>query len=265
MKNIAIYCVNYHSYSALEEYLLSLDNANRRKEVLLTVFVGDNTDTNVQELKFVPQSFKLKIYQIGKNLGYFGAIKYMMQQCSPLEYDYSIISNVDVTLNENTLTTLAKMNKEDSCGWIAPAIISGSEDRDKNPKITNRYSKKKLSILSILFKYHWLYNLYTHTIYKRKKYTKREAMKIYAGHGSFIILTNEYFKKCGIIDYPVFLFCEEIYLGEQCKQHNLKVLYEPAIIIYDTEHVSTSKFKNKQYCRFNYEAIKYILTRYYSI
>ena len=66
MKNIAIYCVNYHSYSALEEYLLSLDNANRRKEVLLTVFVGDNTDTNVQELKFVPQSFKLKVYQIGK-------------------------------------------------------------------------------------------------------------------------------------------------------------------------------------------------------
>lgn len=264
MKKIAIYCVNYHSYSALEGYLLSLDKANKRKEVLLMVFVGDNTDANAQKIMYSPQSFKLQVFQIGKNLGYFGAIQYMMEQSSPLEYDYSIISNVDVTLNDNIFSILANISKEDKCGWIAPSIVSGTEHRDKNPKIIKRYSKKKLTILSFMFKHHWLYNLYTHTAYKRKKNTKRDSMEIYAGHGSFIILTDVYFKKCGIINYPVFLFCEEIYLGEQCKQQELKVLYNPSIVVYDTEHVSTGTIKSRQYCRLNYDAIQYILRKYYS-
>lgn len=264
MKKIAIYCVTYNSYDALLKYLLSLDFVEKGQDVSLTVYVADNTETAMQNIDYKPTSYKLSILQLGKNLGYFGAIFHLMEKFTPLEYDYSIISNVDLTLNNNLFHLLANLKMLKHCGWIAPSIISKSEGRDKNPKILKRYNKKKLFILSYLFKYPWLYNLYTHTIYKRKKYTKRDAMKIYAGHGSFIILTKEYFKRCGIIDYPVFLFCEEIYLGEQCIQHGLKVKYEPSLVVYDTEHVSTGTFKNKQYCQYNYKAIKYIINKYYS-
>jgi GT2 family glycosyltransferase len=95
-------------------------------------------------------------------------------------------------------------------------------------------------------------------------------MDIYAGHGSFILLTRAYFEKCGMIDYPVFLFGEELYLAEECRKHSLRVIYRPEICIYDSEHVSTSKlkktlpFKKTFYYQCNSDAIDYILANYYN-
>lgn len=263
MKKIAIYCVSYNSYDEAHTYLASLDNIVKNADVELTVFVADNTEVNVKPIDFNPQYYKLHIFKCN-NVGYFGAINTMMSQCSPCDYDYAIISNVDLCIKADFFNKLCSITINNNIGWLAPTIFSKQEQRDKNPKILMRYSAKKLSILKVLFKYHWLYNLYTHSAYKRKKYTQHPAMEIYAGHGSFIILTKEYFKRCGIIDYPVFLFCEEIYLGEQCRLHELKVAYEPSLSVEDDEHVSTGSFKGKQYCHYNYKALKYILNKYYS-
>jgi hypothetical protein len=105
--------------------------------------------------------------------------------------------------------------------------------------------------------------LYTRTFYRQKKYESYPAGKIYAGHGSLIILTNEYFKRCGKIDYPVFLFCEEIYLAEMCQKTGLSVEYVPTIKVTDSEHASTSRMKHSFYCRCNYEAMQYIIKTFY--
>ena len=94
-------------------------------------------------------------------------------------------------------------------------------------------------------------------------FLRLQKLPIRQEHGSFIILTKEYFKRCGIINYPCFLFCEEIYLGEQCKEHQLAVVYEPSLRIDDDEHASTGNFKGKKYCQFNYQALSYIIKKYY--
>ena len=106
----------------------------------------------------------------------------------------------------------------------------------------------------------WVYN---HTLYKSKKLAKHERGEIYAGHGSFIILTKAYFERCGKIDYPVFLFCEEIWLAEKCRQAGLKVVYDPRMTIYDSEHVSIGKMPHDTYCRLNYDAVQYIIKTFY--
>jgi hypothetical protein len=62
----------------------------------------------------------------------------------------------------------------------------------------------------------------------------------------------------------MFLFCEEIYLGEQCRENGLKVLYEPTIQVSDAEHASTSTFKRSKYCKLNFKAVSYILDTYYA-
>lgn len=260
MKNIAIYCVTYNSYNALYNFLVSLDNLTKG-DFSLMVFIADNSDKNTQQISYTPYNYELKTFTIGKNLGYFGAINYLMQRESPLNYDFSIISNVDLTLDKDIFVELSK--KDEDVAWIAPQIYSNVEQRDRNPKIINRYPKKKLSILKILFHYPLLYNIYTRTLYNRKKFLRYNKRRIYAGHGSFIILTKKYFNTCGIIDYPIFLFCEEIYLGEQCYRNEMTVMYDPLLVVYDTEHVSTGQFKSKQYCKYNYEAIKYILKTFY--
>lgn len=261
---IAIYCVNYNSYDSLTNYLHSIDNAAEMSGsgIDLSVFVADNT-VPAKQVVYQPAHFALHILSTAKNLGYFGAVNALMQQYPPVIYDYTIISNVDVLLTDVFFKKLKTVQCNNNIGWIAPQIYSKQEQRDRNPKILQRYSKKKLQILHWLFRFPVLYNLYTHTIYKTKKIAHHQPGCIYAGHGSFIILTKHYFEKCSIIDYPMFLFCEEIYLGEQCRQNGLKVIYNPTIIVNDNEHASTGAFRRSLYCKYNFEATGYIIKTYY--
>ena len=264
MKHIAIYCVNYHSYDSLKNYLESIDASAKEVTgaVSISVFVADNTEQPVP-VESTPANFSLQVVATGGNKGYFGAIHLLMEQFCPTDYDYAIISNVDVLLDKGFFARLNDLKVDAQTGWIAPQIYSNLEHRDRNPKIMQRYPKRKLQILQALFRIPILYNLYTHTVYKSKALVKHKRGEIYAGHGSFMILTREYFLQCGIIDYPVFLFCEEIYLGEECSKHGLKVIYEPELQVKDAEHASTSTFRRSKYCRYNFEALSYILKNYY--
>lgn len=265
MKRIAIFCVNYNSYKELYHYLDSICVAAKEAEDAMKVdcFVADNTDQQPQDISYETHQIQIQVFPFHQNHGYFGAIGKMMQQVDTTVYDYCIISNVDLILDKDMLVMLAEYPHEDTIGWIAPQIWSQKENRDRNPKILSRYPLSKLKKLQTLFKYPLLYALYTRTLYRRKKFQSHSAGEIYAGHGSFIILTQKFMEKCGPVDYPIFLFCEEIYLAEMCRQHQLTVEYLPTLKVNDMEHASTGHMPSRPYCRQNYDAISYIISRFY--
>lgn len=264
MMNIAIYCVTYNSYNAAMNYLSSIDKTIDAEKVTLTVFLADNTTKKSIDIKYKTEKFKLVVYKFN-NVGYFGAIRKMMIKNDPTLYDYSIISNVDLFLDENIFKSLTGITITEKIGWIAPQIFSLKEERDLNPAIINRYSPFKLKILKFSYRHPRILQLYKNVLYRNKKshFVSYPRMNIYAGHGSFIILTKEYFKKCGIINYPVFLYDEELYLGEECKRNGLKVIYIPSLKVFDCENVSTSKLSSNFYCKCNIEGLTYIIKNYY--
>ena len=243
MKRIAIYCVTYRSDEALGKYLASIESSRKGMECLVDVFVRHNDQ---------------------ENLGYFGGIERLMSDHSPQGYDFVILSNVDIQLSTSFFRDLLAEELSNDIGWIAPRIVSTYEHCDKNPKNLKRYSKRSLLIMRSLFRHPWLHCLHHHTLHKLKNHTRPYRREIYAGHGSFIILTAEYIKRCGIIHYAPFLYCEEIYLAEQCCQHQLKVVHFPRIQVSDSEHIATGKLPRKQRCRYNELALDYILKEYYT-
>ena len=83
MKKIAVFCVSYCSDHERDLYLSTIRNAAQKASniVDVDVFVSNNTKED--------------------NPGYFGAIKRLMQQVDVNNYDYSIISNVDLMLEED--------------------------------------------------------------------------------------------------------------------------------------------------------------------
>lgn len=267
MKKISIYCVNYNSYEYLLDFLCSVEKAADRvaNGVVVTVFVGDNTEKDVKPIEVNSTFITVKVFAYNKNLGYFGAVKRMMMETKPEEFDFVIISNVDVVLKADALSVLlGSYGGNCQCiGWIAPQIYSEAEHRDRNPKIVNRYTLGRLKMLRMMFKYPMLRYLYNNTFYKRKKLQTHEPGVIYGGHGSFIILTKEYIEQCGKIDYPIFLFGEELYLAEQCRSKGLTVVYDPQIKIVDMEHSSTGKMTSRFYNRCNVEALEYIIRAFY--
>ena len=265
MKRIAIYCVTYHSYKELANYLQSLEAAQpNASEYAVDVFISDNTDKDFQEIatNLFP-SLTVKVFPFLENLGYFGAIGKMMQQTDVLAYDFVVLSNVDVTVDKTFFKHLGSYPQQPEDGWLAPAIISRADGCDLNPQATTAYPLSKLKILLFLYRHPLVNTLYERTAYRVKRNQQHPAGEVYAGHGSFIILTHEYFVRCGIINYPVFLYGEELYLGEQCRRHQLKVQYVPSIKVSDIGAVSTGQMRRDFYYQCNAEAIQYIMNTYY--
>lgn len=259
---VAIIAVNYNTYESLRQYLYSIELSLENVQMIVDIYIADNSSQ--RELLDL-SLFELNIRMINlNNLGYLGGAFNILNNFIDInDYDYIIISNVDVLLADDFFASLLRQ-RNNSIGWIAPSIFSQEENRDRNPKIIYRYSKRKLKILYYMYKIPILHWLYIKTLYRRKKFSKvSSSMDIYAGHGSFMIFTSEFLKNNLPMTYPVFLFGEELFFAELVLKNNMKVRYIPEIKVLDKEHISTSKMKKSFYYKCNRDAIKYILNTFY--
>lgn len=268
MKRFLLLCVTYHSYEELKRYVASVDMAAQHasNEWAVDLYVADNTESGFQEIELKTKAIhQIRVFPYHENIGYFGAVQRMMAVVDSIaEYQFAAISNVDLEMPEDFFSRLGQLKVADNVGWVANAIVSGLERRDRNPKIMHRYSEGRLKQLRFLFKYPILHYLYQKTLYLRKRaYAQRPAMHIYAGHGSFILLTQSFLIRYPLLSYPMFLFCEEIYVAELCREAGLLVRYEPSVSVLDTEHCSTGKMRKSFYYKANYQSIDYILNTYY--
>ena len=251
---LLIVCVNYNSYSELTSYLTSINFAvSKVRNIQVDISIADNS-TSVEEVTYDSYSYvKVSVTQTVIN-----------SIANILDYDYVAISNVDITVAENFFINLENIIIAQDVAWIAPKIFSKVENRDRNPKVISRYSKKKLQLLYYMYKIPVLYYLYTMSAYQCKKLqVNYPEIDIYAGHGSFILLTRSFFESNRKIEYPIFLFGEELFLAEIVMKAGKKVRYVPNLVIEDNEHISTSTLKKKTYFKYNRESIKYILDTFY--
>lgn len=267
----AIFCVTYHTYGELSDYYRSVCRAAERAQGKMKVdfFVADNSEREIQDISLPStQNVRPKVFPFHENAGYLGAVQKMMQAigADQLEqYDYAAISNVDLVMEEDALLCLSEIPLTCQAGWLAPALLSEQEGRDRNPAVMNRYSARRLRLLRLMFRYPLLVAAYRATAYKRHRAPRQaeEGTECYAGHGSFMLLTSNYFRLCGIPRFPMFLFGEELYLAEQCRLHRLSVVYCPSVRIRDREHASVSKIPSADKCRYNRESLGYILQTFY--
>ena len=99
---------------------------------------------------------------------------------------------------------------------------------------------------------------------KQKKKKIISAKEIYAVHGSFIILTKNFFARGGNLNYESFLYCEELFLCEQAHHLKLKVIYDSCLEILHNEHATTSIIKEKTALNYMRQSINFILNKFYN-
>lgn len=280
---VCIIAVCHNSYEATLNYLNSVYVALREANVELDLFLVDNS--LVIDYKMVSKirdynspRFNV-IYAESENLGYFpSAIAVIdLMNINTLAYQYLAISNVDIALAPNFFSELELISVDSNIGVFAPSISSEIKNVDRNPKICIRPSATKLKLNRLLFSNVGFYFLLRLGNNFRLKFTSWRKLigwhqskpanhfsneTIYAAHGSFVLLTNEFLKRVGNPDYPMFLFGEEIYIAESAKQHELSTIFIPSLKIFDSEHVSTSLMPSKLYREWNINALDYILSKY---
>lgn len=264
-KKFLFLLINFESYPQLKEYLVSIDQAaGRVHHARIEVWIADNTETDPQEILFPAYtSIRIHLCPYHQNSGYFGGANRLMKEVGDLAaYDYVAISNVDILLPLTFFEDMLKLSVGNDIGWIAPAIYSKKEELDRNPELVYRPSAGKLRSLMVMYKYDILIRLYNRLLYRLRRKKKvaqaRGEAFIYAGHGSFILLTGAFLRCKPSLEYPCFLFGEEIFLAELIRAEGLRVLYVPSIRILDIDHIATSKIDRKTYFRLKYQSVSYL-------
>ena len=278
---VCIISVCHNTYKESLRFLDSIDVSIRETGIKLDLFFVDNsTEVDLEMIDKIKSrtSFFSVNYLTSQNFGYFPSIIAAIENHKIVtsNYQYFIISNVDLSVSKSFFLELESLIIDRNIGVYAPAIMSSSLNDDRNPKIKVRPSAFKLRLNRYLFSSGGGYVLlrFINTMRLRlKKISKLKSKRqstlavipnenIYAAHGSFIILTNELLRRVPSLNYPIFLFGEEIYIAETARKCGLAVVYSPNLLIHDTEHASTSMMKTKAYRNSNVAALDYILKNY---
>lgn len=269
-KKFLFLLVNFESYPQLMNYLSSIDRAAVRMPwARVEVWVADNTETDFREI-VLPTYASIEVYvcPYHRNTGYFGGASRLMKEVGDLAaYNYVVISNVDILLPVTFFEAMLQLQVGEKVAWIAPAIYSEKEGLDRNPELVYRPSTLKLRMLMTMYKYDVLIRLYNRLLYRLRRKKKvaqaRGEAYIYAGHGSFILLTQAFLRSTPSLEYACFLFGEEIFLAELVRKYNLKVLYAPSIKIQDIDHIATSKIDRKIYYQLKYKSVEYLYNTFF--
>lgn len=264
MKKALITCVNFNTYSVLNDYIRSIDVAAKKvvDKLAVTIAVADNTVQNYKDISIETETADLNIYAYHKNLGYMGgAVQILkeMQYEQVSAYDYVFVSNVDITLSEDFFEKLLEVETRD-VGWIVPSVFRKSDGSNENPFITKKPSKFKMDLYILMYSFPLLYHLY-------QKVSERERLKgnfsqgkevccdIFAGMGSIFIFTQAFIKKNYPLSFPTFMYGEEIYYGYLVKSMGLRTVFSPTVRVYDIGGVSTGRLKSAKKCDMNKKSL----------
>lgn len=274
MKEILILSVNYNNSKEVVNFVEHLSKQTLFPQVDVMLVDNSADSDEYKTLSSVQVKYSnVKVINSEENLGYFGGLnfglkEYLRENEMP---NWVIISNTDIKLDDNGfLQRIINLYPKGYEGIIAPSIYSTHLEKDQNPYAINRFSKRKLKFLRVLYKSTLLTFLASKILNlkgKLKNINKnnrlRENGEIYAPHGAFMIINKNYFEKGGNLDYKSFLFCEEIYIGEITRKVGTKVLYDNRLKVYHNEHSTISLLRKKHLLKYSRDSVDYCLKEFY--
>lgn len=277
-------CIVPVCYNAHEDALRFLESVEKAflasPDLELDVILADNSmivpPVSMSERQY---AFTYR-YLKNANVGYFPAFKRALSSLAqPMTtFDYVMVCNVDLIVADDFFARLVEHIPSPRTGLIAPGIYSDKDGRDLNPKIMCRPSSKKFEFMRMVCSSAVLFKWYSHLARMReKKRSHSQAQlrpaqakpslppkKMYAAHGSFMIFTKKYFQQGASVDYPRFLFGEEVFVAEQLRMHQLEIEHKPSVRIFDKEHASTSQANLKFICGEHRKSYDYLISHFFT-
>ncbi len=271
------------------EVLLLLINYNNSNEVIsfvdtqlalqknadYKVVIVNNGNQKIQpsDIKNITHD-KVWIINPEKNLGYLNGAHYAYEyyiENSKSNPELVILCNTDIEFCSEYFIQNLQTFKKNNVGIIGPEIKSSLTGHFQNPIYEKRPNRTRLQIWLMFFSTYFTYLLYQSGAYLKRiignsvaSEAAKDEREVYAVHGSFIIFTKEFFANNCSLKYPSFLYCEELYLAEQCRIKNLKVVFLPTLKIIHHEHSTSGIFKNRKHVSWLYESVRFIVQTYFN-
>jgi len=274
---IGLVCINFHSARATIRLFESLRDLDNRELARLIVVDNSSGSTEYEQLRQILEPWQVVVLKAPYNLGYFGGAAWALgwlrsNGCNP---QWLIVSNPDVSIPQPQFFVRLLQISPEAADVIAPAIIIEGTGTDQNPFMRTRISHARLRV------FRWIYSHYPVSVaYQCLAATKRimsrvgrlvherralMAMErdIYAPHGAFVIFGAKYLQRAHL-NPPGFLFGEEIFVGEMCRRHGLRVVYRPDLRVLHKCHETTGIIKSRRMVRFLKESFDALEAEFFS-
>jgi len=217
------------------------------------VVVVDNTTRRVDDdfgKRLCEKPGRIQWMPTPENLGYFGAARFGLDRFlrgAPLP-EWVVVSNVDLRFADASFhKTLYALSLSEDVGVVAPSIRSALTGREQNPYMITRPSALRMRWIQWATQTPGRLALYEMgSRFKAQCAGAARGIRyrtggrvVYAPHGACILFRKRYFEAGGTLDYPCFLFGEEIFVAETARDLGMTVRYVPELKIIHQEHVTT--------------------------
>lgn len=258
------------AFNDAEETVKYVEKISKYENIQRVVIVDNHsTDLNTFELLKESESEKVVILQSDKNGGYgygnnFG-IRYLEEKGE--KYDYIIISNPDIEVQESAINRcLDVLENDEKIAICAPRMFN------RNNKPIRRSSWKiRTFALDVVHSTRILEACFYAKLrkgeYSEEEYAK-DLLEVEAISGAFFIVKYEILKEIGSFDENVFLFYEEDILAKKLQEKGYKTVsindvkfihYESQTIGKTLNYYNKMKqlYKSKMYYHKTYNHIKF--------
>jgi len=271
-ERILFLLINYFNDDELVEFITT--QLTRQQNIPYDIIVVNNGSVNSNILKDLDSgNNSIQVVTPPENRGYLNGAKFGFDfycQSNPIP-DFTILCNTDISFeDQHFLEKLIQEPNNKNVEVIGPSIISTFTFHHQNPMYKERLHLKKIKQLLFIYDYYPIYVIYQLGAYL-KRLTKKLSHKndkqtsgfVYAVHGSFLIFTKSFFEKGNTLNFPSFLYAEELFIAEQCLKSNSKIYYNSDLKIFHREH-STSRFiKNRKHVEWLKQSLNFIYHSYY--
>ena len=268
MNDILVITVNYKDTNVTENFVHSLENLDDSNKVELVVVDSASTPKTKENLQSLLHSSTLKTQLIvsASNTFYWGGVALALDT---LDLNYAngpswiIVCNNDILFTQQDFLEQLIALDPDKYPVIGPTIFSSITGKNLNPYMDQpirRLEKIYLSLFYINYvtarimqiSLKWLKKL----LATLKRPSPSKIKKIYAPHGSFVIFSNQYFKRGGWIDSNYEMYGEEVTTAEIAKKNKIPIFFVPDLKVLHVIHSSTTSHSWKR--EFNYAKTAYL-------
>ena len=216
LPRVLVSVLSYNSAQNTDDTLRSLQQQTYPNYHLQLV---DNASTD-DSLKHIAREFPdLDIKVFTENLGYTGGNNRVLRQGVAEGYDYIILCNHDIEVDEHAVAHLVETAKFhcDTAGVVGGIEVSlNNEPRRRRAAVaTAKYSKWTARAS-------WL---------SQSVANKFMPLEVPYVHGAFVLFTSRAIRLEVLMDEKLFMYFDEFDIGFQLREKNLRAFVDPRVVV----------------------------------
>ena len=271
---IAVLVISYRNNPELIAFLQHLANFPSRQISFTVATANGLNPTETEALSTATSALmpeRLRLVAGPQNPGYFGGALLgwrELQSYGPTP-EWIIVTNDDIRFAPDFFELLSSTSTAD-IAVLAPDIVVPATGLHQNPLYVTKPPASRLRLLQWLHQHSVVMRLFVMFREFRQFFRRHRTadtapidQAIYAPHGSCVVFSRQYFTAGGSLDYPCFLYGEELFVAETVRRIGLSIRVAPALHVLHHEHSTTDLLAPVSLARHVHDSLGFILREYY--